>query len=114
MSANSLIPLVVVCGLFGSLVLMGIFISYLSLRYFYGEMSKCPECGRREAGEFIDSEVVESKTHIEHKKPALGFGDDLGKRVRITEKTHKEQYRCAHCGHEWIKMARERTTTPIE
>lgn len=111
---NFIFPLFVVCGLFGVLILGAIVISYLSLRWFYSEVTKCPECGRRGAGEYLDSEVISSSSTIEQKNTLTLFGGNPGQRVRITEKKHEEHYRCERCGHEWTKIAREKKTDPID
>jgi ribosomal protein L37AE/L43A len=111
---NFLFPLAILCGLIGILVLVGIFISYLSLRWFYSEISKCPECGRRGAGEFLGSEVVESTSSMEHRNTLSLFGGNPSQRVRISETTHEERYRCEYCGHEWTKTARQKTSEPVD
>jgi DNA-directed RNA polymerase subunit RPC12/RpoP len=107
-------PLLLVCGVFGAFILLGIGISYVSLRWFYAEMAKCPECGRRGAGEFLDAEVVDSNSRIETKNTSMRRGGTPAQRVRITETTHNEHYRCEFCGHEWEKITHERKTDPID
>jgi hypothetical protein len=107
-------PLLLVCGIFSVIILMGIGISYLSLRWFYAEINKCPECGRRGAGEFLDSEVVNTNARIETKNTSMRFGGSTAQRVRITETTHKERYRCENCGHEWERTTQEKKTDPID
>lgn len=114
MAADIFFPILLVCGFFGVLILFGILMSYVSLRWLHSEMTKCPECGRRGAGEFLDSEVVDSKTYIERGSATTRFFGDAGKQVRITEQTYAEHYRCEHCGHEWTRSAQEKKTTPIK
>jgi hypothetical protein len=114
MVTNFLFPLAIVCGIFGIFILIGIFISYLSLRWFYSEIAKCPDCGRRGAGEFLDSELLESNTRVEHRNTMSLFGGNPTQRVRITETKHEEHYRCLHCGHEWTKIASQKKTEPMQ
>jgi hypothetical protein len=114
MAADVFVPVLLVCGLFGLIILAGIGMSYVSLLWFNAQMTKCPACGRRGAGEFLDAQVVDSKSSIERRSTAFRFGGQADRRVRVTEKTYEEHFRCEHCGHEWTRTAREKNTTPIK
>ena len=40
-----IVPMMLICGFFGIMLLVGIVFSYLWLRWFNAQVTKCPECG---------------------------------------------------------------------
>jgi len=102
-----------ICGLFGVMLVVGIGFSYLWLVRLIKETTKCPECGKREAGELVESKVIDSKAHTEWKTRRDLFRQDV-RPVRVTEETCEDYYECQYCGHRWTKIAQWTRTTPEE
>jgi hypothetical protein len=116
MSINTFFPLLLLCVSFAIILLMGIVFSYLWLRLYSALMTKCPECGKRNTGELIDTEIVDSKTYVEWDEGRKGFGQLVGqhRQVRVTENTVEDHFKCKHCGNEWTMTAQEKKRTLIE
>ena len=106
-----LCPSLMICGLFGVILLVGIGSSYLWLVWSGKEATKCPECGKRGAGELVESKVIHSKAHTEWKTRSSLFRQDV-RPVRVIEETHEDHYECQYCGHRWTKTAQWTRTTP--
>lgn len=108
-------PVLLVCGLFAFIILVGIGYTYLWLLWLNARATKCPECRRRGGGELVDREVIDSKSYTHWKDPPSIFGRDAirRQRVRVTEKTYGDHLRCKHCGHEWIVVAQEMKHGPV-
>ena len=70
----------------------------------------CPECGRRGAGELVESQVINSKVHTEWRNARSIFRRNSTGRelVRVTESTYEDHFECQYCGHQWTKTAQER------
>ena len=116
MLANIVFPVLLLCGFFLLILLMGIAGSYVWLRWIHAQMTKCPACGRKDAGELVDSVTVASKTSTEWSKERKGFGQILGQpqRLRVVEKEVEDRFTCGFCGHEWTATSHEKTHTPID
>ncbi|MGD1994972.1 MAG: hypothetical protein PVI59_17395 [Anaerolineae bacterium] len=104
-----LFPSLLICGLFGVILLVGIGFSYLGLVWLHKEMTKCPECSRRGAGELVEREVVASEVNTEWKDRRGIFGRDRDRRqlVQVTEETYEEHFECQYCGHCWTRTTQE-------
>jgi len=111
---DALFPSSVVCGLLGIILLVGIGFSYLWLVWLGKEATKCPECGRRGAGELVKSEVIHSRVYTEWKDTRSIFARDSSRRqlIQVTEKTYEDHFECQSCGHQWTKTAQEKKRTP--
>lgn len=109
-------PVLLVCGFFGVILLTGIVGSYFWLRWIHSQMTACPACGRKDAGEIADSKTLESKTSVEWSGERKRLGQIFGhpQRIRVVEKTVEDRFECRFCGHEWTTTAREKTHTPID
>ena len=109
-----LCPSLMICGLFGVILLVGIGSSYLWLVWSGKEATKCPECGKRGAGELVESKVIHSRVYTEWKEAWGIFGRDLSQRqlIQVTEKTYEDHFKCEHCGHQWTRTAQERKQSP--
>ena len=108
-------PSLVICGLFGLIFLVGIGFSYLWLVWVGKEATKCPECGKRGAGELVESKEIRSRVYTEWKDtPQSIFRRDPNRRqlIQVTEKTYEDHFECEHCGCRWTKTAQERKRTP--
>ena len=105
-----LYPLLIICALFGVFMLVAVGSSYFLLRWYQAEMTRCPQCRRRGAGELMESEEVGSKAYIRPKnvRTLLDRLTRAPQRVRVTEKTYDDHYRCRRCGHEWTAQGKER------
>jgi hypothetical protein len=116
MFVDIIFPVLLVCGFFGVILLMGIVGSYFWLRWIHAQMTTCPACERKDAGEFVDSQTLESKASVEWSGEQKRFGQILGnpQRIRVVEKTIEDHFKCQFCGHEWTTTAREKTRTPID
>jgi transcription elongation factor Elf1 len=116
MLIDIVLPVLLLCGFFGLILLMGIVGAYIWLRWIHAQMTKCPACGRKDAGELVDSVTVDSKTSIEWTKERKGFGQILGhpQRIRVVEKTIEDRFTCQFCGNEWTVTSHEKTHTPID
>lgn len=81
-----------VCGF---VVLIIVVISgsiFFWFRHVDNRYRQCPECGELGTGYVVDSEVVSSRSFIDHK----GW-----KRKQINLETIKDTYECEHCKHTW-------------
>ena len=107
---NYLFPVLLICGLFGIIFLVGIGFSYLWLVWLGKEATRCPECGRRGAGELVESQVINSKVHTEWRNTRSIFRRNSTGRelIRMTESTYEDHFECQYCGHQWTKTAQER------
>lgn len=111
--AQIVFPLLLVCGAFAVMILVAIISTYFLLLWYNAQATKCPECGRKGGGEVVDSNVIDSKTYTQWKDARTMFRRDPARRpVRVTEKTYEDHFVCKHCGHKWIKAAREETHGP--
>ena len=101
-----LVPSLLVCGSLGIILLVGIGFSYLWLVWLGKETTKCPECGKRGAGELVESKVIDSKVHVEWQTPGT-LDRDSGQRqpIQVTEETYEDHFECQYCGHRWTKTA---------
>lgn len=88
----------VVSSFVGVMALVGIVSSYLSLRVLGARFGTCPNCHRRDAGRIIESETVDSRSHMDFKRSPP---------ARVTIKTLEDRWQCQHCGHEWTKTLKE-------
>jgi DNA-directed RNA polymerase subunit RPC12/RpoP len=113
--ADILYPTLLVCGFFGVILLVGIGFTYLWLLWLNAEAVKCPECGRRGAGELEESEVITRRSYNEWKEGSNILGRSVGRRqqIRVTEQTYDDQFACKHCGHRWTKTAQETIHRPV-
>ena len=111
--ANYVYPVLLVCGLFSTILVVGIGFSYLWLVWLEKEATKCPECGKKGAGELVESDVIHSYVHTEWRDASI-FSRDRGQRqlIQVTEKTYEDHFKCEHCGHQWVKTAQETKRTP--
>ncbi|MDX1522869.1 MAG: hypothetical protein R3264_14675 [Anaerolineae bacterium] len=87
-----LFPGLLVCGFLGIMFLVALGSSFLWLRYVDGRYRRCPECGRKGAGYVVETELVDSRSHIDFKGRS---------RTRVTVETHNDHYQCEHCQHMW-------------
>jgi transcription elongation factor Elf1 len=109
-----LYPFLMMCGFSGLMLLVGIGSSYLWLVWWGKEATKCPECGKRGAGELVESKVTRSRVYTEWRDRWGIFGRDASKRqlIQVTEKTYEDHFKCEHCGYRWTKTAHEKKHTP--
>ena len=85
-------PGLLMCG-FMILALLAIFGSILYwMRHADAQYRKCPECGQLGAGYIVNSELVDSQSHIDHKS---------WRRKKIIVENIEDQYECEHCKHNW-------------
>ncbi len=110
-----LYPSLIICGLFGVILLVGIGFSYLWLVWLNKEATKCPECGKRGAGELVESKVIRSRVYTEWRNTWSIFGRDSSRRqpIQVTEKTYEDHFECKYCGYRWTKTAQEKQTGAI-
>jgi len=116
MISGSLLPLLLVCGLFALILAVGIGCSYLWLVWLGKEATKCPKCGQRGAGELRESEVIESRSYTEWERRlrVLGGDADQRRRVQVTEQTFEDHFECERCKHRWTTTARQKTRDAID
>lgn len=105
-----LFPALVVCGSFGIIFLVGIVFSYLWLVWLDKEATKCPECGKRGAGELVESEMIHSRVSTEWRDTHGIFGRGASRRqlIQVTEETYEDHFECKYCGHQWTKTTQGR------
>ena len=110
---NLVFPVLLLCGLFGVIILVGIGFSYLWLVWLGKEATKCPECDERGAGELVESKVIHSRVYTEWKDTSM-FSRDPRRRqpIQVTEKTYEDHFKCKYCGHKWTTTAQERKRSP--
>ncbi len=108
-------PLLLVCALFGVILVVGIGFSYLWLLALDALARTCPQCRKRGAGNVTASEVVDSRSFITWSQSRSLSGSRTGRprQVRVTEKSYEDHYECRHCGHQWTKTAKETERTPV-
>jgi hypothetical protein len=82
--------------------------TYLALRWFHAEATKCPSCGKRGGGELVESQVVDAKRYVDWKSQGGKKG------VRVEEETRENLYRCQYCGYEWTRTAEEKRHSPVK
>lgn len=112
--SNFVFPVLLLCGLFGIILLVGIGFSYLWLVWLDKEATKCPKCGERGGGELVESEVIHSRVYTEWRDTPRMFSRDPRRRqpIQVTEKTYEDHFKCKYCGHQWTKTAQERKRSP--
>ncbi len=115
MNSGSLLPLFLVCGLFALILAVGIGCSYLWLVWLGKEATKCPKCGKRGAGELLESKVIDSKSYTEWERRLRILGGDADQRrlVQVTEQASEDHFECERCGHRWTRTAREKKRDAI-
>ena len=113
--ADLIYPIGMICGMFGIFILAQIVITYIWLRWLSAKATRCPECGRKGAGELVDSNEIDSKAYIQWKDVRNIFGRDSGKRqrIRVSEKTYEDHFECRYCGHQWMTTAQEKKKSPV-
>ena len=105
-----LYPSLTLCGIFGLLLIVAIGCSYLWLVRVNKQAMKCPECGKIGAGELLESEVIESKSHLDWKTRS---GTSLeANPIRVTEEVYEDHFECRYCGHRWMKTAQWKKAIP--
>lgn len=85
-------PGLVVCMLLAIMLIMAVGSSYLWLRHVDGSYRKCPSCGKAGAGYVLETNLLNSQTHVDHKGRAP---------ARVTKETFEDLYECEHCKHQW-------------
>jgi len=112
--ASFVFPVLLLCGLFGIIILVGIGFSYLWLVWLGKEATKCPKCGERGAGELVESKVIHSRVYTEWKDTPRVFSRDPRRRrpIQVTEKTYEDHFKCKYCGHQWTTTARGKERSP--
>jgi DNA-directed RNA polymerase subunit RPC12/RpoP len=103
-----LIPIGLLCVFVALFVGVTIGFTYLWLLWYNASMTRCPECGKRGAGELVNSRVLSSKSYLDQNEMKKG------KVVRITEKTHEDEFECQYCGHRWTSMAEHTQRLPAQ
>jgi DNA-directed RNA polymerase subunit RPC12/RpoP len=110
--ADVFFPSLIVCGIFGIMLAVAIGCSYLWLMWLNKRATKCPECGKTEAGELVEDKLIESKSHLEWKTHGSASRDPSP--LRVTEETYEEHFECRYCGHRWVQTAQWTRTTPVK
>jgi hypothetical protein len=100
-----LYPSALICLLFGVIILVGIGFSYLWLAAMHQQLSKCPHCQRRGAGDLTETVVISSENHMDYKRYPP---------TRVTVKTLEDHYKCQHCGHQWTRTMKETTRNQVK
>ncbi len=108
--ADILFPSLIVCGIFAIMLAVAIGCSYLWLLQLNKRATKCPKCGKPGAGELLDSEVIDSKSHMDWKTRSGTFRESNP--IRVTEEIYKDHFECRYCGHRWMKTAQWTKTVP--
>lgn len=103
-------PSLIVCGIFAIMLAVAIGCSYLWLAWLGKRATKCPECGKTGAGELVESEVIDSKSHLDWK--GRSGTSQQASPLRVTEETYEDHFECRYCGHRWIKVAQWTKTIP--
>lgn len=113
--ADLIYPLGLICGMLGIFILAQIVISYIWLRWLGAKVTTCPECGRKRAGELVESNEIENKSYIQWKdaRDFFGRGSSKRQRIQISEKTYEDHFECRYCGHQWTTTAQEKTRGPV-
>ena len=91
-------PTFLILFFFGVIIFVGTIFSYWWLVVYDKRSRTCPKCGTVGGGQLSDSYIVNSENHMDFKgmRPS-----------RVTINTHEDHYQCEHCGHTWIKTAKE-------
>ncbi len=107
---NFVFPVLLLCGFFGIILLVGIGSTYLWLVWLDKEATKCPKCGKKGAGELVETKVLQSRVYTEWKDAWGILGRDPSRRqlMQVTEKTCEYRFECEYCGHQWTTTAQER------
>jgi transposase len=88
-------PGLLMCLLLGIMV-AAIFVSVTFwMRQVDNEYRKCPQCGEKGAGYIARSDVIESKSYVDHK---------AWRRKQITLEKIEDHYQCEKCGHTWTVL----------
>ena len=103
-------PSLIVCGIFAIMLAVAIGCSYLWLVWLGKRATKCPECGKMGAGELVESEVIDSKSHLDWK--GRSGTSQQASPLRVTEETYEDHFECRYCGHRWMKTAQWTKTIP--
>jgi transcription elongation factor Elf1 len=107
---NFVFPVLLLCGFFGIILLVGIGSTYLWLVWLDKEATKCPKCGKKGAGELVETKVLQSRVYTEWKDTPRIFSRDPRRRqpIQVTEKTYEDHFKCKYCGHQWTTTSQER------
>ena len=97
---NILYPTLLICGLVTAIILISVVLTVLFLDR---HLRACPECHRRGTGYIVDTETLESNTHIDYRG---------GQAARVTKEHLVDHYECEHCGHQWTRTIRRTERTP--
>lgn len=91
-----------ICGFVSVVILIGIAVSALWLRYIDRHLRACPRCRRKAAGYIVETETASSHSHVDSKgrEPA-----------RVTEEHLIDHYQCEHCGHTWTRSFKQTKRT---
>ena len=98
-------PFFALCGFLLIFVIILFVTMGLWYRYVDNNVRGCPECETRGSGYIINTEVLNSSSHVERK----GL-----RRYRITEEHLVDTYQCSNCHHEWTRTLNQKTRMPIK
>ncbi len=98
-----ILPLVLVCGLFGIVMAVGVVGS--AFWYIDRDLRACAECGSKGTGYIVDTDTISSQTHMDYKGQTP---------MRVTEKHLIDHYECEECGHKWEHALKQKKYTPVE
>lgn len=88
-------PALLMCLLLGIMVAAILGSTLYWMRHVDNEYRKCPQCGKKGAGYVVHSEVIESKSYIDHK---------AWRRKQIKLEKIEDHYECENCQHTWTIM----------
>jgi hypothetical protein len=89
-----IVPILPMCGLLLLVLLLGIGLNYIWLKFMLRNIRACPECRTKAAGEVIDTEEIVISNNVDYRRR---------KPVRIKETKVIDHYKCKACDHTWIR-----------
>ena len=97
-------PSLLICGLLGIALLVILGSTIYWMRHADGEYRQCPECGKQGTGYIVDTNLLDSQSHVDHKS---------GSGKLIILETFEDRYQCEECNHEWTAVFEKATRKSV-
>jgi hypothetical protein len=106
--------ILVACGFLVIMLVVSVGFSYWWLVSLDAQGRKCPNCGKKGAGNLLSSDTLSADSYTKWSRPR-GFAGMGGRPqlMEVTEKNYEDHYECQQCGHRWSKAGKETTVVPI-
>lgn len=104
-------PSLLICAPLIVIFLVTVGVCYLWLTWWSKRATRCPECGKKGAGELTESQLINSTVRTEQ-RTHYGLFRQEQRPTQVKEETYEDHFRCQYCGHQWVKTAQWTQTIP--